>query len=311
MVVLLVSWPIQMSLLNLPNELRFYITKNLAATSCIRDIKSLSETCHQLFNLLIPHLYRRDHEDYVNGVYRGTHEYYRTALDWAIGENREATVRRAIAVAPEVCRLVHLTMALERRFDGITEMLLGVEAIRNELRYAGDKYDGQDEKEDSPFVTAAFHGNEQAISLLLSIDNVNIDAIDHRNRTPLFAAACHGHSRLVRVLLNQGAIMTIADDFGQTVLETATTSPASNTQTVLTLLEHGAGSGEALQVLRLCVRLGLLDKVKLLLFHVAADMEPATQQELLLEAREAAQNSAEMVALLRDHGASERCGIHD
>lgn len=199
-------------LLDLPLELIFKIIEYISLDD---DLNCLSKTCHSLFRLANPELYKRSSQQ---------HNF---ALLWAVATSSAATVRTALRNGAKVnaeagpfksvfddiskrrrsspVNLKHicfhirgkppLILAAEIGDPTVVRLLMEVPGICLSITASEDRHRW------SPLMLAADRGNFRAVELLLNGCEMDAAATDSNGRTALHLAATNGHTRTVKMLL--------------------------------------------------------------------------------------------------------------
>lgn len=108
-----------------------------------------------------------------------------------------------------------LKMKLEHELDdAINKKSLG--KIKFFLE-SGVDVNKKDNLENTPLITAAMKGYDDAIKILLEA-HANINEKNEEGKTALMFAAMNGHEKTVELLLNKGANVNIKDNLGITAL---------------------------------------------------------------------------------------------
>lgn len=118
-------------------------------------------------------------------------------------------------MAPDVCKLRHLTLAVENGHLGIVEKLLTVGKVREGLRrvYQG----GKGNAHRHPLWRAAAQGYGEIVKLLISVEGIVYGIADGREWSPLHVAADGGYTEIVRLLSEGGADVNAVTADGQTL----------------------------------------------------------------------------------------------
>ncbi|KAJ4300024.1 hypothetical protein N0V90_005273 [Kalmusia sp. IMI 367209] len=155
-----------------------------------------------------------------------------------------------------------------------------------------------------PIIQAAKGGNESAISDLLAVSGVDVDAEDSRGRTSLWWAAWHGHEAVVNLFLDMGADLEAKDEFGSTPLITAAKN--GHEEVVRLLLNKDANleaqDNNSSTPLSIAARKGDKEVVRLLLRR-GANLEAKDEDGLTPLITAAWNGHEEVVRLLLNKGA--------
>ena len=248
---------IEMSLLNLPNELILMIAESLEA-EC--EINALVQTNRHLYGLLNLSLYRLNIQQ--NGssalLWAAQHGQGTTAKTLINERTREETVKGKIPyvrTVPETNQ-TPLSLAAEHGHESIISILLSQDSL--DVNY-GD-YLGR-----TPLFCAAKNGHSTIVQLLLSAKCVDAHIRSNKcfrpcpGQTPLLVAAEYGQDAVIKILLDRGIDPTEKDSDGYTplalaaenghqsvvglLLETKTIDPDSKTPSGQTPLSLAAQRG--------------------------------------------------------------------
>lgn len=119
----------------LPEELRLMIIDHLVIyaeqTSVLEPLRALAQTCRHFHTICNAALYDvqslQDYWDTARGVYSTR------AMCWAIGNQRDDTVRRIIQFTPKSCKIRDLSALMMKGQYSIVHKLLDVDEVRYEL----------------------------------------------------------------------------------------------------------------------------------------------------------------------------------
>ncbi|VUC26770.1 unnamed protein product [Clonostachys rosea] len=189
-----------MSLSELPPELLQAISGNLAS---LTDVSALTRTNWHMFYVLIPQLYRRNH-DLGSLIPLNLYRRIKSAVTWAIELNRPETIRRALTIGVDLVKLHHITLAIK-----LGRCQIFRDLWESKLEYGG--FDGLDRDEygEIPIILAAKSRHIEMARTLVETGRVNLEVEDEgRHPRPLLIACQDGNHELARLLLEHGANTT-------------------------------------------------------------------------------------------------------
>jgi ankyrin repeat protein len=158
----------------------------------------------------------------------------------------------------------------------------------------------------TPLATACRNGNEETVSLLLTREDIEIDARDDDGFTPLNAAADNGHASIVSKLLAKGAAVDISSNSGWIPLTAACQQGYVETIKALVADERtdiNGQDGAGWTPLGMASQHGREDAVNFLLAHRAIDIDRVDREGWTALKNASHHGRVRMVDLLLNKGA--------
>lgn len=196
-----------MSFSDLPPELVTIIIKTLVDQEALKSAASTARTCRSLYLLAIPILYRSNIK-----------EDHSSLFAWAISNIRVDTLQRLLENGAPINQLLQVSPE-----EQLTPLALAardgqVEIVRQLLTVPGVEWNWTNQDGETPLHLAVASDENPTVELLLSHDEVLVDARDGRGRTPLGLAAQNRNPEIVELLLVRGADPDARSDLGYSPL---------------------------------------------------------------------------------------------
>ncbi|KAL3473044.1 ankyrin repeat-containing domain protein [Aspergillus californicus] len=262
------------ALCNLPSELILLISLEVDTE---RDLNSLAQTSRRISALVNPVLYRRN--------VQSSDGFVGSALRWAVSRDLEATVLKCLAQGASINlppasavpnrderdvdsdsysvdssweedngdKWSLICIASENGYDHLLRILLEHGATPNGYHHPGE----------DPVSLAIRKGHDTTVQLLLSQEDIDLDARNNPREVPLYYALKRGSLELVRALLEKGADLAKYESKSYSALDIAIVS--GNQRLVGFLVQQGCKlNGHSLAV---AAKHGLSHLVHYILAH--------------------------------------------